>query len=116
MDLAWGVVLTRYLSMTSGQVGQDFLSVGRVQSPTLAIIVDREKQIDAFKPKPYWVVASELAKGETVPPVKTSDPLHESDIPPRIVDLIQSKFAYKANATVIKTADELTRSLLDILA
>ncbi len=60
VDLAWGVVLTRYLSMTSGQVGQDFLSVGRVQSPTLAIIVDREKQIDAFKPKAYWVVTSEL--------------------------------------------------------
>jgi len=54
------VVLTRYLSMTSGQVGQDFLSVGRVQSPTLAIIVDRERQIDAFRPKPYWVVTAEL--------------------------------------------------------
>lgn len=60
VDLAWGVVLTRYLSMTSGQVGQDFLSVGRVQSPTLAIIVDRERQIDAFRPKAYWVVTAEV--------------------------------------------------------
>lgn len=60
VDLAWGVVLTRYLSMTSGQVGADFLSVGRVQSPTLAIIVDRERQIDAFKPKTYWVVSAEV--------------------------------------------------------
>jgi hypothetical protein len=34
--------------------------------------------------------ASELAKGQAVPPVKTSDPLRQSDIPPRIVDLIQS--------------------------
>lgn len=34
--------------------------------------------------------ASELAKGQPVPPVKTSDPLRESDIPPRIVSLIQS--------------------------
>jgi pimeloyl-ACP methyl ester carboxylesterase len=34
--------------------------------------------------------ASELAKGQSAPPVKTSDPLHESDIPPRIVGLIQS--------------------------
>ena len=34
--------------------------------------------------------ASELAKGQPVPPVKTSDPLRESDIPPRIVALIQS--------------------------
>jgi pimeloyl-ACP methyl ester carboxylesterase len=34
--------------------------------------------------------ASELAKGQPVPPVKTSDPLRQSDIPPRIVDVIQS--------------------------
>jgi pimeloyl-ACP methyl ester carboxylesterase len=34
--------------------------------------------------------ASELAKGQSVPTVKTSDPLRESDIPPRIVGLIQS--------------------------
>lgn len=34
--------------------------------------------------------ASELAKGQPIPPVKTSGPLRESDIPPRIVDLIQS--------------------------
>jgi pimeloyl-ACP methyl ester carboxylesterase len=35
------------------------------------------------------VRASDLAKGEPVPPVKTSGPLHEADIPPRIVALIQ---------------------------
>jgi pimeloyl-ACP methyl ester carboxylesterase len=34
--------------------------------------------------------ASELAKGQPVPPVKTADPLRESDIPPRIVSMIQS--------------------------
>lgn len=60
VDLVWGVVLTRYLSMTSGQVGRDFLSVGRVQSPTLAIIVDREREIAKFVPVPYWVVQAEL--------------------------------------------------------
>ncbi len=60
VDLVWGVILTRYLSMTSGQVGRDFLSVGRVQSPTLAIIVDREREIGVFVPVPYWVVQAEL--------------------------------------------------------
>jgi pimeloyl-ACP methyl ester carboxylesterase len=34
--------------------------------------------------------ASEFEKGQPIPPVKTSDPLLESDIPPRIVSLIQS--------------------------
>jgi pimeloyl-ACP methyl ester carboxylesterase len=34
--------------------------------------------------------ASELAKGQPAPPVKTSDPFSESDLPPRILSLIQS--------------------------
>ncbi|WP_257673959.1 DNA topoisomerase III [Clostridium felsineum] len=34
------------------------LSVGRVQTPTLAIIVNRQKEIDDFKPKDYWEVVS----------------------------------------------------------
>ncbi|HEV8359377.1 MAG TPA: toprim domain-containing protein, partial [Candidatus Thermoplasmatota archaeon] len=39
VDLAWGAVLTRFISLSSGQLGSDFLSVGRVQSPTLAVLV-----------------------------------------------------------------------------
>ncbi|MBR7086983.1 MAG: DNA topoisomerase III, partial [Prevotella sp.] len=34
------------------------LSVGRVQTPTLALIVNRQKEIDNFKPEPYWVLAT----------------------------------------------------------
>jgi DNA topoisomerase-1 len=56
IDLVWGAVLTRFLSMASSQVGSDFLSVGRVQTPTLALIVDREIEIDKFVPVPYWEV------------------------------------------------------------
>ncbi|UCC93447.1 MAG: DNA topoisomerase I, partial [Thermoplasmata archaeon] len=56
IDLVWGAVLTRFISMASSQVGSDFLSVGRVQTPTLALIVDREIEIDAFVPVPYWEV------------------------------------------------------------
>ncbi len=56
IDLVWGAVLTRFLSMASSQVGSDFLSVGRVQTPTLALIVDREIEIEAFVPVPYWEV------------------------------------------------------------
>ncbi|AEH60567.1 DNA topoisomerase I [Methanosalsum zhilinae DSM 4017] len=56
IDLVWGASLTRYLSLVSGRLGNMFLSVGRVQSPTLAIIVDREKERDEFVPKPYWEI------------------------------------------------------------
>ncbi|MBN1677928.1 MAG: DNA topoisomerase I [Candidatus Thermoplasmatota archaeon] len=62
IDLAWGASLTRFISLASGQLGKEFLSVGRVQSPTLALIVDREREIEAFKPTPYWLVTADLRK------------------------------------------------------
>lgn len=64
IDLAWGASLTRFISLASGQLGKEFLSVGRVQSPTLALIVDREREIEAFKPTPYWLVSADLRKGD----------------------------------------------------
>ena len=64
IDLAWGAVLTRFLSLACGRRGRDFLSVGRVQTPTLALLVEREREIEAFVPVPYWVVTARL-EGET---------------------------------------------------
>ncbi len=55
IDLLWGAVLTRYISLTSGRVGNSFLSAGRVQTPTLSLIVQREKEIRSFIPEDYWV-------------------------------------------------------------
>jgi DNA topoisomerase-1 len=54
IDLIWGAVLTRFLSVVSGKLGKNFLSVGRVQTPVLAIIVNREKERLAFNKKKYW--------------------------------------------------------------
>ncbi|HPJ30686.1 MAG TPA: DNA topoisomerase I, partial [Methanothrix sp.] len=62
VDLIWGAALTRFISITSGRLGKGFLSVGRVQSPTLALIVDREKEIEAFKPQSYWEISATLEK------------------------------------------------------
>ena len=56
IDLIWGAVLTRYLSLAAKQMGKDFLSAGRVQSPTLTIIVDKEREIKNFIPQPYWEI------------------------------------------------------------
>lgn len=54
IDLIWGAVLTRFFSLAAHRYGKNFLSIGRVQTPTLALIVKREKEIMQFKPEPYW--------------------------------------------------------------
>ena len=56
VDLSWGAVLTRQISLASGQVGKNFMSVGRVQSPTLKLLVDRHEEIENFVPVPFWNV------------------------------------------------------------
>ncbi len=65
IDLLWGAALTRFLSLSAGQLGDDFISVGRVQSPTLKLIVDREREIQAFDPDDYWELFADLLKGDT---------------------------------------------------
>ena len=57
VDLIWGASLTRFISLAAKRGGGNILSVGRVQSPTLAMIVDREKEIESFIPEPYWEIS-----------------------------------------------------------
>ncbi|MCL7416589.1 MAG: DNA topoisomerase I [Halalkalicoccus sp.] len=64
IDLVWGAALTRFLSLSARQLGDDFISVGRVQTPTLKLIVDREREIEAFDPEAYWELFADLAKGK----------------------------------------------------
>lgn len=56
-DWLLGINATRLYSIKYGQPGKP-LSVGRVQTPTLALIVNRQQEIDNFKPEPYWVLAT----------------------------------------------------------
>ena len=48
---------TRLYTLKFGSFGQ-VLSIGRVQTPTLAMIVDRDRQIENFKPEPYWILTT----------------------------------------------------------
>lgn len=63
IDLVWGAALTRYISLSCGRLGKSFLSVGRVQTPLLALIVDREKEIKEFIPTPYWELYATFKDG-----------------------------------------------------
>ena len=60
-DWLLGMNATRLYTLKYGRnsygKGQ-ILSIGRVQTPTLALIVKRQEEIDNFKPEPYWVLAT----------------------------------------------------------
>jgi DNA topoisomerase-1 len=54
IDLLWGATLTRAVSLATRRFGSNFLSVGRVQSPTLGLVVEREMERRAHVAKPFW--------------------------------------------------------------
>ena len=56
IDLIWGAVLTRYLTAARFSGLGNVRSAGRVQTPTLALVVERERERLAFEPVPYWVI------------------------------------------------------------
>ncbi len=76
LDFFYGVNITRALSdaLNSQSKGFKVLSTGRVQGPALKIIVDKEKDIRAFKPEPYWEL--ELITEKEKAEIKA---LHEKD-------------------------------------
>ena len=90
IDLAWGAVLTRFISLTSKRLGKDFLSIGRVQSPTLAILVEREKEIQNFEPKPYWKITANLKKEKDFQAVHEKDQFWDEKEAKEIYDKVKN--------------------------
>ena len=64
IDLIWGAVLTRYLTLVKFAGYGNVRSSGRVQTPTLALIVARERERLAFVPEDYWVIRGSFGEGE----------------------------------------------------
>ncbi|WP_415033019.1 DNA topoisomerase III [Azonexus sp.] len=61
-DWLVGINGTRAMTAFNSKTGGFHLTtVGRVQTPTLAIVVEREKKIREFKPRDYWEVEAEFA-------------------------------------------------------
>ncbi len=57
-DWLLGMNCTRLYTLMYRQQRGQVLSIGRVQTPTLALIVQRQKEIDNFKSEPYWVLST----------------------------------------------------------
>ncbi len=65
IDLIWGAVLTRYLTIVKFSGYGNVRSSGRVQTPTLALIVARERERMAFVPEDYWVIKARFDASAT---------------------------------------------------
>ncbi len=64
IDLIWGATLTRAVSLATRRFGSNFLSVGRVQSPTLGLIVERELERRAHVAVPFWEVFAKFTHAD----------------------------------------------------
>ncbi len=91
IDLIWGATLTRFVSLATSRLGSQFLSVGRVQTPTLVLIAEREKERRAFVPEPFWVVKVELNSGG-----QSFGAVHKEE---RFTDEARAKTIYEKLAT-----------------
>ena len=57
-DWLLGMNATRLYTLRYRQAQRQVLSIGRVQTPTLAMIVNRQLEIQNFKPEQYWVLST----------------------------------------------------------
>jgi DNA topoisomerase-1 len=107
IDFVYGVNLSRALTQSfkvgSGNKRYYNLSIGRVQGPTLAFVVDKEIEIRSHIPVPYWTVAAEFKKnGQSVKAYyfpQRIDSLSKANL---IVDACRNQ---NGNVTEVKTQD-----------
>ena len=127
-DWILGMNATRLYTLRYGQ-NRQVLSIGRVQTPTLALIVRRQKEIESFVPSPYWELKtvyrdttfsavqgkfSKKEEGEELLQKITDKPFFITDVTkkkgkeqaPRLFDLTSlqvecnKKFAFSADDTL----------------
>ncbi|RAP44627.1 DNA topoisomerase I [uncultured Methanosphaera sp.] len=65
LDFLFGVNISKAMTDSVLSVTKRYvqLSAGRVQTPTLAILTEREKEIQKFVPEPYWLIKAKIQKG-----------------------------------------------------
>ncbi len=103
IDLILGAVLTRFISLAAERLGNSFLSVGRVQTPTLTVIVKREAERRAFKPEKYWNFSAELkSKNKKFTAEYEKDKIFEKDAADEVRKVKGSK-----KATVISIVKKI---------
>jgi len=107
IDLIWGAVLTRFISLVSHRFGKDFLSIGRVQSPTLALLVEREREIKNFVSKPFWKIIATLKKGKSFDATHVEGQFWDKEKVDNVFDRVKSC----KKAVVVKVEKKVMREL-----
>ncbi len=87
IDLVWGAVLTRYLTLARRGGFGNVRSAGRVQTPTLALVVEKEEERERFVPEDYWVISGELTHND-------SDPFKTTHATARFKDKGEAELAF----------------------
>ncbi len=83
LDWFYGINLSRGLMKALSKTGQfRILSIGRVQGPSLNMLVEREKEIEAFIPTPYWQMFTQIRdiKKQKLELKYTKDITNKSDL------------------------------------
>lgn len=106
IDLIWGAVLTRYLTIAKFAGYGNVRPSGRVQTPTLALVVAREKERLAFVPEDYWVLKAAL-QGDAADPSSVFEATH-AKTRFKVEQEAQTAFAAAKSATH-GTVKEITR-------
>lgn len=109
IDLIWGAALTRFLSLAANRYGDDFISVGRVQSPTLKLIVDREREIEEFEPTPFWELFATVERNDS----SFEAQYYYRNVDDNEVERIWDESESNAVAKVLDGASEATVSRVD---
>lgn len=102
-DWLLGINMSRLFTVTTPREKGTVLSVGRVQTPTLALVVERDRLIENFQPTPYYIVKARsiVTNGEFIATWKPSENHPGLDSEGRIVDAkIIDELEYKLHSKV----------------
>ncbi|NIQ05489.1 MAG: DNA topoisomerase I, partial [Candidatus Korarchaeota archaeon] len=95
LDWLYGVNITRALTLAlnrNAKLGFQVISAGRVQTPTLTLLLQKEQEIRRFEPTPYWQIEAEVrVDGEKVTALHVKGKFWKEDAAQQILQKCRTK-------------------------
>ena len=100
LDWFYGINLSRALMNSIKTTGKfKIMSIGRVQGPTLKLIVDKEKEINSFVKEPYWQVFIKVKEGKNKLELKYNKDIFDKSQTEVFSQIVGDKIECKTNKT-----------------